>query len=371
MTTSNLDRSNDRAARRLRVGGLLALVLLLAQAGMAHAGSEERKATSGATELMIPFGARGTALGATVVGDVEGVESIYWNPAGLAATEGTEAMFSHTEYFAGMKLNDAAVAARWGRVGTLAVTAKVLSVGELIQTTEAAPEGTGQTFNPTFTVLGFSYARQFTDRVRFGATVDYIDERILDNSAQGVGFDFGVQFDAGARGFRFGMAMKNFGPNMEFHGPDFDVSLRNPATDPSSTNRAFSTSSAPFELPSFFVLGATYDLYHYGAYRLAAKSAFQNNNFVGDDVWGALEWSWRDQFALRGSWFGSSTGRTDPATGAESGGFGAGDDLYSGWALGAGTNLGVGASRISVDFAWRPVRSPFDDVAEFGARVRF
>ena len=349
----------------------LAGVLLAGPAGIVHAGSEERKATSGATELLIPFGPRGTALGSTIVGDVGGLEALYWNPAGLAAIEGTEAMFTHTRYFAGMQLNDAAVAARWGKAGTIAFNAKVLSVGELIETTEDAPEGTGQTFNPTFAVLGLSYARQFTDRVLFGGTFNYINERILGTAAQGVALDLGVQYDAGWRGLRFGMVMKNFGPSMEYRGPNFELSLHRPDQEPSADSRTFTTSSSAFDLPSYFVLGASWNLYAYGPNRLAMKSAFQNNNFVGDNVWGGMEWAYRDAFALRGSWYGTFENRTDPTTGAETGGFGAGDDLYSGVAFGAGMKVRAGDSKFGVDLAWRPVQNGFDDVVEFGLRVMF
>src|SRR5512137_2251626 len=81
----------------------LVLVLLAGVAVPALAGSNGRKGTAGAPELSIAVGPRGTALGGAVVSDVTGVESMFWNPAGLGTLTKTEAMFSHTQYFADMK----------------------------------------------------------------------------------------------------------------------------------------------------------------------------------------------------------------------------------------------------------------------------
>jgi hypothetical protein len=43
-----------------------------------------------------------------------------------------------------MTLNYAAIAAKVGKVGVLGVHAKVLSIGDVIVTTEDAPDGTGR-----------------------------------------------------------------------------------------------------------------------------------------------------------------------------------------------------------------------------------
>jgi hypothetical protein len=39
---------------------------------------------------------------------------------------------------------------------------------------------------------------------------------------QGFGFDFGLQYIAGASGLRFGIALKNLGSSMKFNGPGLD-----------------------------------------------------------------------------------------------------------------------------------------------------
>jgi hypothetical protein len=360
-----------RARTRIAAAVAWAALFAIAHAGLSLAGSDERKGTGGATELRIPVGPRGNTLGPAAVSDASGIDALYFNPAGLASVEGTEAIFSHTRYIANMTLNYVAVGTHLSRVGSLALSAKMLSVGDIIVTTEDAPEGTGEILSPTFAVLGLTWARPFTDRVSFGATFGYLTERIANASAQGVAFDFGVQYATGWNGLKFGMAMKNFGSSMQFSGPDFEVSTRPPGSDPISSDRTFSASSASAEMPSYFSIGAAYDLVHRSDQRLAALAAFQNNNFVGDNVCGALEWSYRDLFAVRGSYYGTMHNLTDPTTASESSSSGAGDDLYSGVALGLGYRMKTGGSKLGVDLAWKPVRRFFDDVIEVGLKVGF
>lgn len=355
------------------VRALLGLALITAAAGPAYAGSEERKGTNGAFELQIPVGARGTALGGALGSDVTGVEAIFYNPGGLGATTGTEALFTHTAYFADQKLNYAAVATKMGNFGVLGFSAKVLSIGDVIVTTEDQPEGTGEIANPTFIVLGASYGRQFTDRVAFGFTLNYVNENILNTTASGVAFDFGVQYATGWNGLKFGMTMKNFGPNMQFHGPGFEFATQTSGSDPSSSPRIVTLESSAFEMPSYFNLAASYDLMKSSDSKLMLVGSFQNNNFQGDDVRTGLEWGWRNTLALRGSYYGSFHSTFDAATQSEgSQSFRSGDDVYSGLALGAGVNVRTGdTGRLGVDFSWRPARDFFSDTYETGVRFTF
>lgn len=369
MNANDIKGGRIMSRHMLRALGLTALLALAASS--AWAGSDERKGTGGATELLLQVGPRGSALGSGITSEVSGVDAIFWNPAGLAGLEGSEALFSHTQYIADMQVNYVAVAARAGALGVLGFNAKVLSIGDVIVTTEDAPDGTGEIVEPTFTVLGVSWARQFTDRVNFGGTLNIVNESVLSVSATGVAMDLGVQYDTGWRGLKLGMAMKNFGGTMEFGGDNLEVNTLPPGSDPSASNRTLSFSTAPFEMPSFFTLAATYNLYQRADNRLMMMGAFQNNNFVGDSYVAGAEWNYRDMFALRGSWFGTVTSELDALSGDESLSFETGDDLYSGYALGAGAKVKTGATQMSVDVAYRPVRNFFDDTVEVGLKLKF
>ncbi|MBI4562342.1 MAG: hypothetical protein HY724_09890, partial [Candidatus Rokubacteria bacterium] len=131
------------------VTGLTALLLVVV-AAPAWAGTESRIGTSGAYELRLPVGARSIALGGASLAGASGVEALFFNPAGVAATDATtEVTFSNTEFLADQDVNHFGVAQSFGDWGSIGVSVKVLSVGELIRTTEDAPDGTGETFSPT------------------------------------------------------------------------------------------------------------------------------------------------------------------------------------------------------------------------------
>ena len=369
--TVHKSMQGDRAMNRLaiRALGLLALVALAVSS--AWAGSDGRKGTNGAVELQIPVGARGTALGAPSASDVTGVEATFWNPAGLAGLEGTEAIFTHTNYFADMKVNFAAAAIRAGALGSLAFSAKVLSVGDVVVTTEQSPDGTGEILRPTFSVLGLSWARAFTDRVNFGATANFVNENVASVSANGLAFDFGVQYKTGWRGLQFAMTMKNFGNSMAFNGQNLEFPANPPGSEPGAANRVVRLTTAPFEMPSYFNLSGTYDAWRQGNSALKIMGAFQNNNFAGDNLCTAAEWSFKQNLALRGSWFGTMTTTTDAATGNDKLSFDSGDDLYKGFALGGTATVKSGVATMGVDVAWRPAREFFGDVYEVALRLKF
>jgi hypothetical protein len=358
---------------RFVLRALVLTALLGLAAAPALAGSEGRKGTAGAMELRIPVGARGTALGGAIASDVSGVEAMFWNPAGLANTTGTDVMFSHQNYFADMKLNYAGVASKMGGLGVLGLSVKVLSIGEIFVTTEAAPDGTGEILTPTFSVLGATWARQFTDRVNFGGSLNFVSENLADNTASGIAVDLGVQYVTDWHGFRLGMVMKNYGTSMSYSGPGFEVSVLDPNQDPNAGPHRLGYDATSFEMPSYLTLSSNYNLMQSSKAKLTALAAFQNNNFSGDNLRGGLEWTYRDMLALRGSYFGSFNGTIDQTTGEESFSFGSGDDIYEGFAFGAGLATGLGAtSKLGVDLAFRPVKSGFfDDTFELGVHLRF
>src|SRR5574341_1418613 len=129
---------------------LAAFVLIVAASS--QAGNSDRSGTAGATELLIPVGARGSALGGSVVANSYGVDAVYWNPAGLAWLEGTEATGSYLPYIADIDVSYAAIGKNIEDFGAIALSVKAVSIGDIEETTTLYPEGTGSVFNPTLVV---------------------------------------------------------------------------------------------------------------------------------------------------------------------------------------------------------------------------
>lgn len=329
---------------------LLSLSLI---AATAWAGSDRRIGTAGAQELRVPVGTRGIALGGATVSAQHGLESLFYNPAGLAGSSGTEALFANTSYLAETDVRFFALGSETGW-GNLAATVKVMDLGELEVTTEEAPEGTGEVASINFAVIGLSYARYLTDAVAFGATGYFINESIVDANARGVAFDLGLTYAVPWRGARFGLVMKNFGPDMSYDGSGLEQSVQIPGTDPGSRPRILRTQSAPFELPSYFQLGGEVPAWQSDESTVTAYGTYLSNNFSRDEIRGGLEYGYKDVLMLRGGFTHSEQ-----------------DEYLYGPTFGAGVQLPLGATRLAVDYAYQSIDSFFDDLHTFSAHFRF
>lgn len=342
--------------------GIIALAAaLLGMAGPAAAGGLDRIGTSGAQELRIPVGAASIAIGGSAVALGNGIGNIYYNPASLAAVDEAEAIVSYSTYLADSKVNYGAVSTKVGSAGNVALSFKVLNIGDIIVTTEDAPEGTGEILNPTFSVFGLSYGRRMTDRVLVGFTTNYISEKIAQTSATGFAADFGVQYDTGWRGLRFGFAMKNVGPNMHFSGPNFEQRITLPGDDPSAQPHVVQLESTSFELPSYLQIGVSYDLGISEKQHATVYGTFQGNNFSTDEYRMGAEYLLGEHLALRGGYVGQLALKDSNRQG---------DYLYS-FNYGAGLNFKLGDRPLSFDWAGSHVGQFFSDNQQASLKISF
>jgi len=339
---------------RKLVTALIASALLAGAAGSALAGTEERLGTGGNPAGRILVGARSVGLAYADVGSTSGVDALFGNPAGLARGDvGTEVTFSHADYIADMNLNYVALAQSMGALGRIGFNVKVLSVGDIIRTTETSPDGTGDIFRPTFTTLGLTYAKLLTDRVSFGGTVHLISESVLQTASTGVSFDFGFQYDTGVRGIRIGAAMQNFGPAQLYGGSDFDRNLQLPEDDPQSANRTLSLTTSQAELPSLFAGGASWPIVQ-GVNELTLHGLYQSNSFNVDEFRFGAEYAYRKEVALRLGYKATSSS----------------DEIF-GLTYGLGLQVPVGTSKVELDYAGQAVSDFFNDVQHVGLTFRF
>jgi hypothetical protein len=341
---------------KARHGNVLVVVLASVMlAGTALAGTPERLGTGGNSEGRILVGARSVGLAYSNVASVKGAEALFGNPAGLAAAEsGTEVLFSTAKYLADMNVNYIALAQQLGGMGHIGLSVKVLSVGDIIRTTETAPDGTGDVFTPTFTTIGLSYAKSLTERANFGGTVRLISESVLQTSSTGVSFDFGFQYDTGVRGIRLAACMQNFGPAQLFGGSDFERNVLFPEDDPQSANRTVGTTTSESELPSLFSGSASMPLVTGDVSHFDLHALYQSNSFNVDEFRFGAEYGYRQDFALRVGYKYT----TD-------------DDELFGLTYGLGVRVPIGASKMQLDYAGQQVNDFFDDVHHIGLTFRF
>ena len=335
---------------------------VLAQAATAGAGGLDRIGTSGAQELRIPVGAASIATGGSTVAVGDGLRNMYWNPASLAGTDQSEGMISYSSYLGDSKVNYGAISTHMGSQGQIAFSAKVLNIGDIIVTTEDAPDGTGEVLNPNFGVFGITYGRRMTDRVHLGVSGAYISEKVADVSATGFAIDLGVQYDTGWRGLRFGFAMKNIGPDMRFSGSNLEQRVVLPSDDPASRGHVLQLQAAAFEMPSYLQIGVSYDLPMGGSERHATvMGAFQGNNFTTDEYHVGAEVPIGNFLALRGGFVGQV-----PIKEADR----QPNYLYS-YSYGAGFNFKLGDRPLTLDWAGQHVGDFFDDNQQVSLHIAF
>ena len=318
---------------------LLFLIILFSISSGVFGGNSKRSGTSGALELTIPVGSRGTGMGGSVVADVKGVEAMYWNPAGVSQIEGTEVVFSYLDYIADIKYSYLGIATSLGDAGAFGFNARVMNVGDIIVTTEESPNGTGEIIAPTFMVVGVTYSRQMTDRVFFGSSFSVIHERIKQETARGAAFDFGFQYIPGIGGLKLGVVMKNIGPKIKFDGSDLDRNIQLPGDDPQASHRNMRLELSSFEIPAYLQFGTSYDLKFDEQKKVIFTGSFRNNNFSGDELSGGMEFSYREQFMLRCGYRGSSD-----------------DEYIYGFHFGLGLRFDVGTSAFLFDYSHAQTR---------------
>ena len=322
----------------------LTLVLVVGLVFQVDAGHQKKKGASAAEELLIPIGARGSALGGSCLASINGSSAIFWNPAGLANTsQVVEAMFSHHAYIADIGVSYAAVGVRTG-LGSIGVSFTTFSFGNIDVTTEDAPEGTGATFSPTYMNFGVTYSKAMTDRIYIGANAKLITEKIMEMTSSGFAFDMGVQY-VSAIGVRLGIVMKNWGPSMKFDGGNLEHRVTITGTEPQTPDTRLRVLSSESELPSTFEIGIAYDYKPMESWQVTAMGNFRNHNFASDEMAGGLELSFNNMFYLRGA-YSLSPDEGDDVTGSKS--------YLFGPSFGFGFSYPVSqAVRISLDYAYR------------------
>ena len=318
-------------------------IILLLAVSSAFAGGGSRTGTAGASQLLIPVGPRGIAMGESNLVTASGIEALFWNPAGVShMTNNADVLFSYMDYIADIGVQYGAVAANFEGFGAVSFAVKSLSVGDILVTTTSTPDGTGETFSPTEIVAGVSYSRMLTEAISVGLTVNYVTETLSEVSAGGVSFDFGVIYQnlADINGLSIGVVAKNFGTTMTFDGTGLYQVVSEP---PYNVNRYYSVNAAAFEMPFNFQLAAGYTRPIDKLNSLQVTGIYMNNNFSPDEWKLGAEYGYNSMFFVRAGYqFASNAGDS----------FGESNYLY-GFTAGAGFNYMVEGFSVKIDYAYR------------------
>lgn len=318
------------------------LFLLFVFTNSIMAGPKNKYGLSSAPELLIPVGSKSTALNGANLANATGLDAIYWNPSGLTTLTGKtgEVLFSNQIYIADIDLNYFAGAYKVPSLGTFALTVNSLSFGDIPVTTILNPEGTGETYSPTFLTTGLTFARSMTDRIDFGTTVKLIYNKIAREEASTVAFDFALNYNVGSTGLQFGVVLKNFGPGMTFTGQDLEQFYVPVGSQTGTPAEPRMTELADFGLPTTLSLGLSYKFNLDKKNNLIGHTSYQNNSYASDDYNFGLEYNYNKIVFLRGAYQYTDDDATTSG--------------FNGLSFGAGFNYAASSSlSIGFDYAYR------------------
>lgn len=283
----------------------LCVVLLLMIVPSFAGAQEARNGSAAASYLLIPQGVQYLSGGGAAA-SVNGIESIFWNPAGLVRTEKSiNAMFSRRNYIADININFAGASIDWEGFGTLALTLRSFDIGAIPVTTVFFPDGTGELYEPNVFVVGATYSRLLTDRTSIGVNVNILSESFPGASASGTAFDVGMQYTSflNVPNLSIGVVLKNFGASMRYGGSR--LFRQAVAVDVDRKSTFYKVEAAEFDLPSVIDLATNYRVELGEANSLDVGVTFQNNQSAQDEFRFIANYNLGDLLSVRASFLRS------------------------------------------------------------------
>jgi Type IX secretion system protein PorV len=325
---------------------LIIFLIFVCAAIEVFGGGQNRAGTSAAPELRIPVGSRYLSMGGADVALVSGLEAIFWNPAGVDLSDNdANAIFSYRQYIADMNMSFVAVSGRFGELGTIGVSFRDLSIGDINVTTLNQPDGTGEIISPTYFILGLTYSKQLSDRIAIGTNINLINESWSGAGATGFSFDMGVEYRDlfSVPNLSLGVVVKNLGGSMKYTGTSLWVTATEANSSRGPTFYEIGAQSA--ELPSEISLGVSYTRNIDEDNKFTVAGTFVNNNYTYDNYKGGLEYSYKDILFIRGGYlYSPQSNSLNP-------------DIFQNYTVGAGINFQQFTNiNVSFDYAYVPVK---------------
>ncbi len=211
--------------KRLSIPTVTLYILLFCAGLPADYGFDFTKAGSAGLQfLKIDVGGRASALGGAVVATTGDANAIFWNPAGIASVRRTDFQITSNNWLVDSRYSALAVAFPHGST-VFALSVIDFRISEFEETTVLLASGTGNMISAGDFQLGIGLAHRFSDRIRIGGQVKYIEENLAEYTHSNILFDIGTIYKSGFRDLTLGIAFQHFGPDMQFANQLFRTPL--------------------------------------------------------------------------------------------------------------------------------------------------
>jgi opacity protein-like surface antigen len=257
--------------------------------------------TTAAQVLKFNVGPRAIGMGGAYTAVSNDITAMYWNPGGTANIQTNEAFFNHTDLYADISYDYAAIASHLRDFGTVGAFVSVLSMDEMIVRSEEVPEGTGELFDAGAIVIGLNYSRYLTDNFAIGFNLKYINEFIWNMSSTGFGFDIGTLYKIPVLNeLRIAASISDFGTKMQLSGRDITKIINSGAGGANLINANLELDK--FDLPLLFRFGVSNDLLRENTSRITiAVDAIHPNDHT-EYLNTGIEYAWQEIVFIRGGY---------------------------------------------------------------------
>lgn len=277
------------------------VILLSACFGVMQAQSLNKVGTSAAQFLKMGIGARAVGMGGAYSTMEADINSIYWNPAGIAKIDNRAASFCHVNWIMDVNYDFAAFTSQLADFGTVGVFASVISMDDMPVRTVEEPLGTGEYFSAGSLLVGLSYARNLTDNFALGFNVKYVREHIWNEAASGVAVDIGTIYSIPIlNGFRIGASISNFGTKLKMQGRDLMLISKVGPGQGNLLNTDYEVDE--YELPLTMRIGVAIDPLKTDEHKVTVAVDAIHPNDNKEYVNAGAEYSWNSIIFVRGGY---------------------------------------------------------------------
>jgi hypothetical protein len=185
--------------------------------------------------------ARAAAMGDAYTVLASGADAVFWNPAGIVRTDNNEISLTYLKWIFDTQQGAFSYTTSIPSFGSIGFQLQYVDFGEIPEAIWESPYKdaadypglTGRTFRPYSYLIGATYASQITNKFSTGLSVKFAHESLYDGDvhraytakgdtvnvdtwANGLMFDFGLQYNTGYRSIRVAASVQNFGPNVKY-----------------------------------------------------------------------------------------------------------------------------------------------------------
>ena len=163
---------------------------------------------TGLSFLKFGFGSRNIAMGDAGASASNDLSALYYNPSRLALIEKNEILIMHSSWI--QDVNSELFGIKWNMFGLpWAIGLNYTSISDIeIRTRPGEPDSK---FDANYFFGSLSTGFYVWDKLSFGTTIKYLYEGLLNDEANGLGFDFGLNYETPFKGLSVSTVIKNIG----------------------------------------------------------------------------------------------------------------------------------------------------------------